>query len=192
MTGQDFWRLVAVSLRNPAEAARQILGFAPARGVVWTVLLLSGVLGTLVFLLSDVVSAAPGTFLPPGAYLAISLSGAVGSAVAVFLVGQMFGGQGQFLDILTVFAWLQMLQVVFQAAGFAVGLVVPGLGSIVLFAGLILGLYITVHFIDQAHQLGSPLKAVGVMLAASLMMAFVLSLVLGLILGDSIEGIANV
>ena len=67
----------------------------------------------------------------------------------------------------------------------------PALAVLLNMVALVYGLYILAHFIKEAHQLESLLRAAGVIFAALFAIAFSLSLVLSLT-GGSQLGLTNV
>lgn len=73
--------------------------------------------------------------------------------------GQKFEGTGDFRAVFTVMAWLQVLQLVFQAAFYLSMLSLPALAAIVQLGTFLWSLWIFVAFIDRAHEFNSMGKA---------------------------------
>lgn len=192
MTLNSLRALVVLSLSDPAEAARRVIAFQAPREALWTALFLAAVLNTLIATLSHLVQPVESLMLSPAVHLAITVLFAVSSVFAVHVVGRFFGGNGVFEAVLAVFVWLQILQVLLQAFAFFLSLVFPSLELLVLLISVVLGLYISVHFVDQAQALGSPMKAAGVLIVSSIALAFIMSFLLVLIWGDTIGGLPNV
>ena len=68
--------------------------------------------------------------------------------------------------VLTV--WLQFLQIVALVMTLVLSLTMPFLMMMMLFATAILSLYITLHFLNEAHQFGSLWKSFAVILLSAL------------------------
>lgn len=188
----SYWgQLIALTVANPAEAARQLIALHLSREVLWTGLVLAAVLNTLIFSLAEVLMPAPmpGGLGSPLVYFAMVAGGLLLTILSLYWAGRLLGGSGRFEDLLTVVLWLQVLRVIVQLATLVISLLVPPLAMVVVFVAMLFGLYIMVNFIDQAHRLGSPLRAVGVLIMSILIMAVALYLLLtvvgGLFMGGS-------
>ena len=106
--------------------------------------------------------------------------------------GYFMGGTGSLDDILSVMIWLQFLRVLVQVVSIVLLLTLPLLAALLTLAAAILGLWIFVHFIDQAHRFGSPLKSVGVIVASFIGMVMGLSILLALFGGGFLGGAQHV
>jgi hypothetical protein len=195
MTSQDWRQLALVSVTDPAAAARALIGMHLPREALWTGLILVAVLNTLIYTATNMLIPGPNP-LPvalsaPALYFALVVGGLVLVIYAIFWTGRALGGEGGLEDIMVVMVWLQGLRVVVQALALVLLLVVPVLSGLLVLAAAILGLYILLHFIDQAHRLGSLGKAAGVAISAVLAMVLILSLILSLF-GATITGVPNV
>lgn len=188
--------LVILSVRDPAAAAREIIAFDLPRDVLWTALALMAVLNTLLYSVTTSLvpgpSPMPAIFQTPFAYLVFMGGGLVLVTVALYWTGRSFGGTGSMDDILSVIIWLQFLRVVVQVISIVLLLTLPLLAALVTLAAAILGLWIFVHFVDQAHRFGSPLKAVGVIVASFIGMVMGLSILLAMFGGGFLGGAQNV
>jgi hypothetical protein len=188
--------LVILSLRDPAEAARQVIAFDLPRDVLWTALALMAVLNTLLYSATTALvpgpSPMPAIFQTPLAYLLFMGGGLVLVSVALYWTGRSFGGTGSLNDILAVIIWLQFLRVLVQVVSIVLLLTLPLLAALLTLVVAIVGLWIFVHFIDQAHRFGSPLKSVGVIVASFIGMVMGLSIVLALVGGGILGGAQNV
>ncbi|GGH24193.1 Yip1 domain-containing protein [Cribrihabitans marinus] len=181
------WRALAVlTVKDPAEAARRVLALNLPAEVCWLGLALAVVLDTLLYIVSNmalppVESPFYGLIATPVGYGAVVGGGLVVTIIAIHRVGRVFGGEGGFGEILSLMVWLQLLSVVAQAAVFVLVLVVPLLAMILSFAATFLGIYIFLHFVDQAHRLGSLWRAAGVLVAAVLAISLAFMILLSLI-----------
>ncbi len=180
------WRTLAVTtVTDPAAAARQIMAMDIPREALWVALALAIVLNTTIQAIMNLVFPATDGMLPGmgpglGAYAAIVGGGLILTIVAIHRVGRWMGGQGSFTDIMALMVWMQFLRVVVQAAGFLLLLVVPILSALLALAASLVGLYIFLHFIDQAHRLGSIWRAAGVLIVSVFAIAFVLFVLLSI------------
>ncbi|MGD9865347.1 MAG: Yip1 family protein [Pseudodonghicola sp.] len=185
-----YWgQLILLTLTNPAEAARQLIALRLSRDVLWTGLLLAAVLNTLIFSLSELLMAAPvpGVLGAPLVYFVMVAGGLALTIVSLYWAGRILGGSGRFEDLLVVILWLQVLRVMVQLATLLLSLLVPPLAMLAVFAAMLLGLYIMVHFVDQAHRLGSVARAAGVLALSVLLMAVALYLLFA-VLGSLFMG----
>ena len=186
MTPQDIRDLVILTLRSPVEAAQQIMSQNFGREVLWTGLLLAAVVNTF-FLTFQKMIMAPGSdadlpilFASPGVYFAIVAGGQAMFIYALYLVGGLFKGTGTLNNVMALMVWLQLLQVMAQAIVVGLSLFAAPLAILMHMAGVVYGLYILVHFIDQAHQLKSMGRAAAVLSMTLVLLAVALSLLIAL------------
>ncbi|MCB1311369.1 MAG: YIP1 family protein [Sedimentitalea sp.] len=187
MTAAGWRQLAVVSVTDPAAAARALIALRPPREALWTALVLVAVLNTLIFVLSGMLvpgpSPLPAMLSSPVIYFAIVAGGLVLTVYAIFWTGRAFGGQGAVEDILVLIVWMQSLRVLVQVAALVLVLTAPLLSALLVFAAALIGLYMLVHFIDQAHRFGSPGRAIGVLIASVLAIVLGLSVLLSLLAG---------
>lgn len=187
MTAAGWRQLAVVSVTDPAAAARALIALRPPREALWTALVLVAVLNTLIFVLSGMLvpgpSPLPAMLSSPVIYFAIVAGGLVLTVYAIFWTGRAFGGQGALEDILVLIVWMQSLRVLVQVAALVLVLTAPLLSALLVFAAALIGLYMLVHFIDQAHRFGSPGRAIGVLIASVLAIVLGLSVLLSLLAG---------
>ena len=187
----DLRALTMQTLTDPSGAARHLLSLNLPRSILWQGLVLMAVGQAVLYALSDlaVPGPAPMTWLfgSPLQFFAIALLGMVLFVYALHLAGKMFGGHGSLDDVLAVMVWLQALRVLVQAAMLVLSLTVPILAMLLMLATAFLGLYITVHFINQALRLNALLLSFFVMLIASVVIGVALSVLIAL-LGGPIPG----
>ena len=194
MTQINLRDLTVMTIKDPAQAARYLLALGLGREVLWLGLLLAVVLNTMLQAASNLLLPVIGFELQGIApslvvYAAIVGGGLVVTTFAFCHVGRLLGGRGTFYDVMVLMVWMQFLKVVVQAAGLILVLTIPILSAVLAFAAFLVGLYITVHFIDQAHRLNSPARAVGVLIASVLAVAIVSFILLSLV-GGPIPGSA--
>lgn len=189
--------LVATTVTNPAEAARQLLSLNLGRETLWLALVLAVVLNALLHVLTNILVPVddPELQLLTNSlvtYVALAGGGLLLSIAAFFYVGRKMGGAGSFEDVMVLMVWMQFLRVLVQVISLIFMLAIPGLFVLLAFAAAILWLYIIVHFIDQAHRFGSPLKALGVLVLSALAIAVVVTVLLSLVGGPMLGIPANV
>ncbi|MCG7518258.1 YIP1 family protein [Ruegeria sp. Ofav3-42] len=177
--------LGVLTLTNPSQAARRLLDLRPGREVLWLAFFLAVVLNGLVQLGIDQLIPVPeGEPVPPTQPIALNLlrsAGAMMLSVAAFLfVGRMLGGRATFDDILTLTVWLQFLQIAALLITLIITIALPFLMLMFLLATALISLYVTLHFLNEAHQFGSLAKSFGVIvLSALIAVPFVLALTPG-------------
>ncbi|MEY8841554.1 Yip1 family protein [Cribrihabitans sp. XS_ASV171] len=180
------WRTLAVTtVTDPAAAARQIMSMDIPREALWVALALAVVLNTTIQAAMNLAFPPTEGMLPGmgpglGAYAAIVGGGLILTIVAIHRVGRWMGGQGSFTDIMALMVWMQFLRVFVQAAGFVLLLVVPILSALLALAASLIGLYIFLNFIDQAHRLGSIWRAAGVLIVSVFAIVFALFILLSI------------
>ena len=196
MTNGGWVQLANLSVTDPAEAARVLLSFRVPSEALWTALVLVAVLNTLVFAVTNILvpapSTMPGLFDSPVIYFGLICGGLVLTVLAIHWVGGLFGGTASRDDVMILIVWLQGLRVLVQVAALVLMLVAPLLSAILVIAAAFVGLFITLHFIDQAHGFKSLGKSAGVLIASGLAIIVGLSVLLSLIGGPFIGTIPNV
>lgn len=181
-----FMRALAVqSVTDPAAAARVLLGLRLPRSVLWQGLVLMAVLQAVIYALSDLAFAEPNPmrllFGGPLQFFMIALLGMVFFVYVLQMAGRLFGGQGELDDVLAVMVWLNALRAAAQVAMLVLSLTVPMLAMVLMLVVAFFGLYITMHFINEALRLKSLLRSFFVLLVASLAMGIALSILLSLV-----------
>lgn len=186
--------LAVLTVTTPAEAARRLLALNPGREVLWLAFFLAVVLNGLVQLGIDVFVTIPSaerlaeTVAVPNAELLTepepipltlvkSAGGTLLSIFAFLYVGRFLGGTGTFNGIMALTVWLQYLQIAALLISLVVSIALPVMMVMLVLATALLSLYITLHFLNEAHQFGSLLKSFGVILLSALVaVPFVLML----------------
>lgn len=192
----ELWPLVVLSVRDPARAAQLLMAMALPRQALWLGLGLAAVLNTLLFSVSNLAfpgpGPLPGLFEGPVTYLVLVGGGLLATVVAVHRVGLLMGGRGSFDQVLVLMVWMQALRVLVQAAALLLMLSIPLLSAILVMGASLYGVFIFLHFINQAHGLGSLGRAAMVLVGSVLAIAVVLALLLTLIGGPMVGAMVHV
>ncbi|CAD0185617.1 Yip1 domain protein [Ruegeria sp. THAF57] len=182
MNSAPLSHLAVLTVTNPAEAARRLLSLRPGREVLWLAFFLAVVLNGLVQVGIDQLIVVPqGQGVVEAEPVLLNLlrsAGAMLLSIAAFLfIGKFMGGTASFEDIMILSVWLQFLQIVALTVTLLVSLVVPFFMVMLMLATAILSLYVTLHFLNEAHKFGSLLKSFGVIVLSALVaLPFVLVL----------------
>lgn len=167
----------------PREVARLLLSIRPGAEALWTGFALVVVLNALVFSASHLLAPVPvpGVLANPAVFAAMQAVVLAASIAALTWVGGLFGGTARLQDMALLLIWMQALRILAHALMALVLPLAPVLGTGVFMAITGLGLWILLNFVDEAHGLGSLLKAGAVAGLGLLAMAFALSIVLALV-----------
>lgn len=163
--------LALLTLSKPAEAARQLLALHPGREVLWLAFFLAVVLNCIVQLGIDLsLAATDGPAISESTpFVLIRSAGTMMLSILAFLyVGRFLGGTATFAGLMTLTIWLQFLQIAALALTLVLSFVAVTLMVPLILATAILSLYITLHFLNEAHQFGSLGKSFGVILLSAL------------------------
>lgn len=187
-----YWRDLAVtSVTDPAAAARTLMGLKLPRGILWTAVALVATLNAILFTVSNILVPAPvpieGLPTSPFVYLVLIAAGLILTVYALFWIGRGLGGQGTLDDVMVLVVWLQGLRVIVQAVALALMLILPALAALLVFVAGLVGIYILLNFVNQAHRLNSLGKSAAILIAAVLAMALALVLAIS-ILGGAVTG----
>lgn len=186
--------LLQLTLSNPRQAARALIGLNVPAGSAWTALLLvsvvSAILGYLSFVLSSAASdpQLQALFGSPWrtAMVQVGMQGL--TALLVFGVGRQFGGQGSLANALVLTAWVEVPLILLQLVQLvAVGLV-PPVAELIGFVGLGLYLVILPNFVAELHGFRSALVVFVGLIGVSIVTALVLVTLAAAVLG----GLPNV
>ncbi|MEM1005127.1 MAG: YIP1 family protein [Pseudomonadota bacterium] len=163
--------LAVTTISNPAQAARELILLKPGREALWLAFFLAVVLGSLLQLGIDVSESSTGTVEnnEPIPLVLLKYAGTLLLSIVAFtFIGRLLGGTGTFESIMVLTIWLQFLQIAAMLLMLVLTPTFPFLMIMVLVATAILSLYITLHFLNEAHQFGSLLKSFGVILLSAL------------------------
>ncbi|MBI6628360.1 YIP1 family protein [Pontibaca salina] len=196
MTGTDWRPLTVATITDPAGAARTLIGLGLTRDVLWTALLLVAVLNALLFAVSNIALPPPpelSVLLPaPILYFVVVAAGLSLSVVSLHVFGRLLGGTGTLEDIMVLVGWIQLLRVAIQAVALFLALLAPVLSAMVVLAAVFYGIFIMLHFINQAHNFGSLMRSAGVLLISALAILLVLTFILSFVGGSFLEAYAHV
>tara|TARA_R100000750_G_C2329663_1_gene89663 strand:- start:65 stop:649 length:585 start_codon:yes stop_codon:yes gene_type:complete len=192
VTPEAFLKLALQSVTNPREVAALLLSIRPGREALWTAFALVVVLNALIFSASLLMdpTGVPTLLSSPVMLLVLQGAALAGSILALTWAGRLFGGKARIEEIALLMIWMQALRILVQGALLLiipVSLVLAGLGTM---AATALGVWIAVNFLDEAHELGGPLRALAVLVLGMFAMAFAVSLLLTLA-GVTPEGITG-
>ncbi|WP_170570368.1 Yip1 family protein [Ruegeria atlantica] len=165
--------LAVLTLFNPASAARELLAMRLGREALWLGFCLAVVLNGLVqFGFENLLPVPEGLEVAPPEPIFISLirSGVLMmfSVTAFLVVGRLLGGSATFSEIMTLTIWLQFLQIIAMFITLVLAIAIPFVMVLFLFATAIVSLYVTLHFLNEAHKFGTLWKSVGVLLLSAL------------------------
>lgn len=185
-------QLVMTTLTDPAGAARQLLDLRLTRETLWIALALAVVLNTAMqtlsgLLLPETPDLVPQQLRSPTIFGALLFMVVTLTVAAISFVGRKLGGAGRFDEVMVLIVWLQFLRALLHALVLVLLLVAPLLALLLQLAGSLVGVYIMLHFVDQAHRLNSLGRAAWVLVASVLAMALVLYVFLALA-GGPISG----
>ena len=181
MTIQGFLSLAVQSITAPRQVARLLLAINPSREALITGFALVTVLNALTYGASTVLSGGDAMLaIRPTLFLFLQGATLAGTIVAVTFAGRGIGGAGRLEDVALLMIWLQALRVLVQ--GFIL-LLLPisvELGSLVVGIATVLGIWIAVHFVDEAHGFGNLWRAVLALILGVVATVFALSILLAL------------
>lgn len=158
--------LAVKTVSEPAAVARELMDLKLPREALWTTLALLAVVHALYFMLTEFLAPSPfyDSIGSPLHYFVLAGATMLLTVVALHGVGRILGGTGSLDNMLVLIVWLQMLNLFAQTVIIFVGLLFPGLALILYIGTGFLGLYIMLHFINQAHDLNSFPHAIMVLL----------------------------
>ncbi|WP_428925292.1 Yip1 family protein [Marinibacterium sp. SX1] len=196
MNGQDWGALALVTVKDPAQAARQVMGLGIPREALWLVLAVISALNTILLfgpaVLAGLPVLLPGALAQPVPYFLLV---AVGLAVMIWVlhwIGTKMGGSGSFDDVAAVMIWMQALRVAVQLVSVVLQFLFPFFALVLSVVVGVYSLFILLHFIDQALRLGSLARSAGVLIASILALALAMTLLLTLVGGPMGDPIPNV
>lgn len=157
MTGSDVQSLIRLSLTDPDQAARALVGLRLPAQARWLAVALAAVL--TVTLAQLTILALPGADLSRmGQVLHHPLTGFIFQAGSILLialamaqVGRLFGGQGGFGDALVLTAWIEFMMVILGAVQLVLALTVPFLAILALLVAIALFMTLLVRFTAVLH-----------------------------------------
>ncbi|WP_135505589.1 Yip1 family protein [Roseovarius aestuariivivens] len=193
MTPDAFKPLFVLTLKNPRAAARLVLQMDLPPQALWMALSLVSVLTSLMFAgilqivelpnteMGEMARNSPG-YSSPLVFALMQWGRAVLSVFVLNWVGQSLGGKGRLKDVLAVITWLQIVGLCVIVALTVVGVILPFVTTLGMFAFFVWWIWAVVGFLDEAHELNSPIKAFGVLAMSVLGVLIGLSIIMGVIL----------
>lgn len=186
-------RLMLLTLRNPAEAARLLLALRIGRTHLWPAIALVAILNTLTMALppGPVLAMPVGEQMvsfSPFAFVLIVGAALVMMVFGVDLAGRMLGGTGSFEGALLLVVWLEGIVIALALIRMPFEALLPEWAPALQWAVLLLELWVLANFINVLHGFGSlGLSAlailvviIGTILGASTIAALILLLAGGL------------
>lgn len=178
-------RLARDTVSNPREGAETILSLGLPRQALWLsfglVIVLSMILGDLLYLLAGIAQQGPLTGPMGGSPVVIGLLQAAFLYMmthAITQIGGLFGGTGRFEEALTLVIWLQFIFICVQVVQLVVVVVLPSVAGLITILALGLFLWLLVNFIAALHGFTS----LGLVFAMTIVSAFAILFTLSLIL----------
>lgn len=172
--------LTQTTLRDPREAARQIMALDLGRDALWTALALVAVVNAIVLQLlvsgvpPEVQAQFPGYFASPLVMFMLLIGVMVIYIHTVYWSGLSLGGEGRLYDVVALLVWLQVLRTVVQLFVLLLTLTVPSLAGLASLAAFAVAFWILINFVAEALSLPSLGHAIMALAVA------VVGLVLGL------------
>lgn len=195
MIKMDWGTLFGMALQTvpePRKVARIVFAFPGSRQALWLILALLLVSMTFLAVLSSVLfpvdHAELGTALSdedmapvvisPIATGAVQAFSAFVTAVAIYRVGRLFGGTGDFDQALLTVIWLHFVILLMQAGIVLLGLFAPGLALILTFLSFVMTFWLLSHFVAEMHGF----RSAGSVFAGIMMVLLVIAVVLSFLL----------
>ena len=129
MNKQDWGALALLTVRDPAEAARQVMAMDLPRQVLWLALIVVSLLNTILLFTPAVVAGLPvllpGMLANPVPYFVMVSVGLVVMIHVLHWIGLKMGGTGTLGDVAAVLIWMQALRVAVQAVSLVLQFVFP-------------------------------------------------------------------
>lgn len=175
--------LVRDSLHTPREAALRLIGLGlPVHVALQALGLVAAVSGLLIGVLSggrlEIVTPDGALVLSPIGYAVTLFVTLTLGGLALASAGRALGGRGTAAGALAVVAWLQVVDLVVQAAVLLVAALVPPLAGPAALAALGVLLWCLLGFVQSLHGVG-PGRALGIMLLAAFGLGVALAIVVG-------------
>ncbi len=186
----DIFRL---TLRNPRAGAERVMALnLPVQGL-WIALALVAVLLSLMLSASVLAMPIPSdemaqflalspAYSSPLFFAVLNWAQAVIWVFAILWAGRMFGGQGEFADVLAVAALWQVMSFVLFMVIFLITAVLPFVALLAMLVFVVWLLWASVSFVGAAHRVESAGHAAGIWFAA-LMGTLIASMILSTVLG---------
>lgn len=154
-------KMFVSTLRDPDQAARDLLAMnLPAR-VVWHVFTLVIVLSVLTFYLTEAMVPTGLGIIPPFTMAAMVAMNLAVMSFAFLGTGRALNGQGTLTEVVLLLSWMQAILVVLQLPQLLIALALPSLGSVFSLLVIFYGIWLIVRFVKAAHRFDSIGHAIG-------------------------------
>lgn len=196
MTFIDLRNLAMLSVSDPAAAARQLMSMQIPRNILWSALFLVATLNTIIFTISDLLVPGPtplgSLFSTPFTVFGMVAGGLFLTVYSIFWTGRVMGGKAAVDDIMVLIVWLQFLRLLVQAAVLVLVLTIPLASALLVLVAVVMGLYMLLHFVKQAHQLESLGYAAGIAIVSMLIPVMGLAVLFALFGAPFLGTVGNV
>lgn len=178
MMGASDWKaLFFQTVKAPREGAQQVLSLNLSAQVLWMALSLVSVVTSII--LASLLQIAPlpqddmGNLMrtmpaydAPIIFALMQWARAVVTVFILYWTGRMFGGTGRLVDILAVITWLQAVTFALMLGIGVLGVVLPFVSSILIFAMVVWWLWAVASSLDVAHGFDNTMKAAAVLIVS--------------------------
>ena len=188
MTLRDVTALLRLTLADPGQGARTVLGMGVPRDQHWTLFLLAITLSGAVYQATAIVVGAGAEEGAPPLPSGLTAMAVVGASVLVLAaairwIGRLAGGTGALEDVLLLVIWFQFVQVAFGVVDLVVMIVAPFLSSILFLVFAAYAVWVLTNFIAVVHGFRSLGRVFLGMVLALFAFAFLMSLILAPFVG---------
>ena len=157
MTKDDLVQTARLTLTDPRQGARVVMGWPLTLAELWAVLALMAVLSAL--LAEVLVGTTPEGVDPamaallasPVRFAALQFVGLGLLTGLLFALGRPFGGTGRFREALALVGWLQTILLALQIAQIVAILVLPFLALLIVVASVVATLWLLTNFTAELH-----------------------------------------
>ncbi|NNE88007.1 MAG: YIP1 family protein [Silicimonas sp.] len=173
------------AFREPRQTAADVLALGFPREALAPALMLVVVISVLMSAASDMIAPPPVQI----SYFRMALLIMIiftSFSFAIAQIGKMMGGVGSFADSLLLAVFFQAIFIPIQAIQVVLMAFSPELAAVLAFGIILFGFWINVNFIAALHGFETLGRALGVLILASIAVAFFLVIVTPL-LGISIS-----
>ena len=184
--------LAKTTLRAPADAAEELLGFQLSRDVLWMALALVSALNTVLMVIlfnlapppppDSGLPQVPGLFYNPLPLFVMQTGVLVVFVHALYWTGKSMGGTGELGDILTVTIWFSAMSAAIRVITLVLMLAVPVAAQLFSIIAAIWSIWVLLHFIHVGLRLPGFGHAIATLIVGSISMAVGLALILAVIL----------
>lgn len=186
--------LALQSITQPRQVARWLIDLRLSREALVTGFALVVVINSLLFGVIVLFEPEPQSWFQarPAVFGGLQALSVFATILSLFLGGRVIGGRAAIEDIAVLVIWMQVLQAAAQAVVLALLIFSTVLADFFSLLTSVVGVWITVSFVDEAHGFSNLLKSLGAIIIGLFGMAVVLSILL-ILLGIDPSGItANV